>query len=225
MNKNAARSGVRTYAHKSLRGFTLIEMLFVVALISIVGAMSIPSIYNMARNYRIRNDARTIVGQLTLARMRAAASFSRVKVQCYSTNSGNYCDIESRKDAPSEFSPDSRVREYLSAGDIWDFPTGANGAGSGQSGATALPCGAVVFNSRGLPVYDSKVKNLDTKYADCQSTPSGAKDGDTKDNYVFYLKNNSSSSYAAVVIDSSGRANVWRWTKTGSTGAWEQIKD
>ena len=42
---------------RSQRGFTMVELLMVVAVLAIVGAMAIPAYMGYARNYRARNDA------------------------------------------------------------------------------------------------------------------------------------------------------------------------
>lgn len=53
------------------RGFTLLELLVVVALIALVTAMSLPAIARFIRNYRIRGAMDQVVSEINQARMMA----------------------------------------------------------------------------------------------------------------------------------------------------------
>jgi len=57
-------------------GFSLIELVLVVAIMLLVSAFALPGLNAMMQSYRVSNDARGIVAQLSLARMRAAEEFS-----------------------------------------------------------------------------------------------------------------------------------------------------
>src|SRR5437660_7999920 len=62
------------------RGFSLVEMLFVVALTGVVAAIAIPMMGNSLGFFRLSGDARSMSNSVALAKMRAAAVFSRVRV-------------------------------------------------------------------------------------------------------------------------------------------------
>ena len=62
------------------RGFTLIEVLAVIALMAIVAGMAIPSTTSMMRGYRLKSDAQAVNNLVALAKMRAASQFSRARV-------------------------------------------------------------------------------------------------------------------------------------------------
>jgi prepilin-type N-terminal cleavage/methylation domain-containing protein len=53
------------------RGFTLIEMLMVVAIIVILAAVSLPNIGGFIRNYKIKGAAQQVAGEIQQARMKA----------------------------------------------------------------------------------------------------------------------------------------------------------
>ena len=54
-----------------VRGFSLIEVLLVVALIATVGAMSIPLVLNTTNQIRLQANARQVERELQSARMKA----------------------------------------------------------------------------------------------------------------------------------------------------------
>ena len=55
----------------SASGFTLVELLVVVGIIAVLGAVSAPAIANWMRNSTIRGAADQVVGELTTARLQA----------------------------------------------------------------------------------------------------------------------------------------------------------
>jgi prepilin-type N-terminal cleavage/methylation domain-containing protein len=63
------------------RGFTLIETLVVVALVGVLGAIAVPAMSSATRGYRLAGDARTLAHTVSLAKMRAAAAFTRVRLR------------------------------------------------------------------------------------------------------------------------------------------------
>jgi len=63
------------------RGFSLIELLVVVALAGVLAAIAAPSMTSATRGYRLAGDARTLAHTVSLAKMRAAAAFTRVRLR------------------------------------------------------------------------------------------------------------------------------------------------
>jgi type II secretion system protein H len=72
---NAARSPERPE-----RGFSLVEMLIVVAIVAVMAAVALPNIGQYIRNYKIKGAAQMVAGELQGARSRAIMSNTNLGV-------------------------------------------------------------------------------------------------------------------------------------------------
>lgn len=193
------------------RGFTIFELLVVMAIILIMASIAIPSYVRMRQVYRIRGDADSLMGMLSLARMRAASDFARTKVECDSST--NVCTLFTAQYNPANCpvtwpgSPNEIQKITLSPGIMLDTTGGGAAKGVGGQKTTAPALGRtgqtnpykIFFNSRGLPIQDN-----------CAGT-------NTLD-YALYLKDTKYGAVMAVSVDASGLARIWT---LGKNGFWE----
>jgi prepilin-type N-terminal cleavage/methylation domain-containing protein len=77
-----------------VRGFSLLELLLVVALIAIVGAMAVPSITNMLGGMKVGMSAREVERELQKARLRAVASDRAMLVRFNCPAQGQFRMVE-----------------------------------------------------------------------------------------------------------------------------------
>jgi prepilin-type N-terminal cleavage/methylation domain-containing protein len=106
---NRPRS-VAPRAH-AVRGFTLLELLIVVALFTIVGAIAVPAITNMLAGMRVGAAAREVERELQTARQRAVAANRpmRVRFNCPAVGAYRIVELIGTTDLPAPNDADSKA--------------------------------------------------------------------------------------------------------------------
>ena len=149
---------------RSQAGFTLIDSLVVVAIIGLVAAIALPSTTTMMSGYKIKGNAQAINHLVGLAKMRAAARFSRARV---------YADLNARtfrmqvwNKTTNQWVDDSGVTP-LADGVTFGFTGIAQAPPNTQAalaqspvctndaGANIANTACITFNSRGMPVTNA----------------------------------------------------------------------
>jgi type II secretory pathway pseudopilin PulG len=142
-------------------GFTIIEMLVIASLLAIVAGVAVPMTQSSLTAYRLSGDARGLGQYLGVARMRAAAQFTRTRV---------HVDLDTRRyftetwnKTTSEWETDDVVTS-LSSGvsfgfqELGDAPPdtqtdiGLSPECLDDGGAAIADTSCIIFNSRGVPV-------------------------------------------------------------------------
>jgi len=78
--------------HNKQSGFTLIEMMIVIAIMAIFVGIAVPNFLSYMPKHRLNGAARQVMGDLMAARMKAVSLNHRVKVFFYSNHQYKICD-------------------------------------------------------------------------------------------------------------------------------------
>jgi len=145
-------------------GFSLVEMLLVTAVIGIVAAIAVPQTSSTMRAFRLKGDAQAVNNMVALAKMRAAARFSRSRV--YVDLAANSYSLQVWDKTAANWVTEGGT-SGTSQGVRFGFGTLATPPPSSQNaigqspacrdaaGAAIANTACVTFNSRGMPVDNS----------------------------------------------------------------------
>ena len=107
------------------RGFTLVELLIVTAIIAIMLAVALPNIGQYIRNYRIKGAAQQVAGQLQSARSKAIMTNTDNGVSFVAVDADTYRWIQEDLTAPGD----------APLGPLMDLPLGIRFVASGTANA------------------------------------------------------------------------------------------
>ncbi|MBI4165524.1 MAG: prepilin-type N-terminal cleavage/methylation domain-containing protein [Acidobacteria bacterium] len=174
------------------QGFSMLEILVVIAIIGIIAAFALPSAITFVKGYRLHANASAIAAQLNVTRFRATSQYTPYRLRV-STSAGTTARerLSTAYGSPQseESIPLDRGVRFLSA-----CPVSAKPGTIGASVTAASP--AIYFNTRGLPVDST---------------------GITYNNNVIYLANDNDL-YDAVTVSLGGKVSIWNYNATA--GAW-----
>ena len=139
----------------------MIEIVTVVAIIGVLAAIAAPMMGNAMANFRLSGDARAVSNAISLAKMRASATFSQSRAY-FDLGGGTYhIEIWSKTNSAWQWdvgSTDLNTRDSFGFGAVSTPPANTQGT-IGQAPACLNNAGTaigntacVVFNSRGIPI-------------------------------------------------------------------------
>ncbi len=188
------------------QGFSVLELLVVVALLGIVAAIALPMAQPALNSYEIGGQAHAVAYDVSLAKMQAASGFTQARL--YVNLANNSYHIESWNQATSAWTTQGGVTTLPSGmgfgyGSLATPPPNTQGT-IGQASACLDASNAVIantscvlFNSRGTPI-------------DATGTPIATD--------AIYLTDG--TAVYGVEVSLAGLAQLW-WTPTWRT-AWQK---
>ena len=180
-------------------GFTLLELLIVMTLLLVIGAIAIPNMVTVISNARLRGGGTSLAGLLQNSRMLAVKENKTKTTHFTVLGNGPVAYVKNPTDASaiSRTDPQAQLGAPLTR---FVTPTGSGAPPALDS--TTLGFTPVTddpsFNSRGLPcLYASGI---------CTNT-----------GFIFYFKDTrpyGASGWIAVSISPAGRIKRWVWNRT-----------
>lgn len=171
-------NALRAFRNRA-RGFTLVEMMVVVALVAILGALAVPNFRDLLLNQRLASNTSDFVAALNLARTEAMKRSQRVRLLPRNQDWANGWEVATTVDKETEV---LRTFEALRAGVEIDSRTGngfrtsitydANGFARGNQGCLTFKAetgrrSSVVLSMSGRPKVCDPDKRSDCGLGAC----------------------------------------------------------
>lgn len=207
------RAANRCRKRKPSEGFSLLELLMVLAIVSVIAAMAIPKVMTIVQNARTVGDIQSLNSAILLAKMRGASDFARARV--YMDLSANTYRVDIYPSGATSWTTDGATTavphpvNYLAKnvsfgyGSLTTAPSGMSSLAQAPAcladdlSTTVTNTACIMFNSRGIPVDSTwAATGVDAIYVT---------DG---------------KSVAGVTVSASGLTKIWR--TPASTAAWLQ---
>lgn len=196
---------------RSESGFSLLELVIVVAIILIVAAMAAPAVNRVMDAYRLDASGHSVAAVLQQARMAAVKANQPYYVQFNGTVVPNLIQAvpASRFIPPSSFTLSPGDPAASTAGDItFQGPGSLNLKDVDTAVGGPLPSaqinGIIGFNARGMPCVPT---------GNSWVCPSGG-------GFQWFMQSNSSQSWEAITVTPAGRIRSWRLI-SASSGTWQ----
>ena len=166
---------------KQENGFSLAELMLVVAVLAIMAAVSVPIVASTMRTMQLLADARHVASSLTVAKLKATSQMTRYQL---------VFDLDDNKWKTQRFNKasgqyeDDGAETTLSNGVSHSGITFQGESESAPTGFTEHSSGFIRFNSRGLPV-----------------------DGDEGSSAVYL---SDGDTHYAVTVSLAGKVQLWK---------------
>jgi|SRR4051794_38779585 prepilin-type N-terminal cleavage/methylation domain-containing protein len=197
------------------KGFSLIELIVVIAIILVVSAISLPNIMASMDTFRLRSAVSGLAGLLQETRILAVQKNAIYEARLGSLNGENVAFVDLNWDStPQSTEPLTAANanvniDYTGPGTAFPEATLL-----GYTNAAASPNPFFIgFNQRGLPCVPSPATNRPTSCSTGAVTTSTS----SRQGFLYYFRIDSTfgTKWSVLSITPAGRIRVW--TLSGST--------
>jgi type IV pilus assembly protein PilA len=186
------------------RGFSLIELMVVIAIIMIIAAMAVPNMMGALANLRMRSSLTSISSLLQQGRIMAVRNNRFMIVRTASAGGAPVAYVDTPPYNGNLDATENLVQPFRTAQVIATLPTGVHAfpdsnLGYAVTGSSNGGTFAIAFNSRGIPCTPNALSSP----VSC-STGSG-----TPYFYFFRMDVATGASYGAISVTPAGRIRSW----------------
>ncbi len=207
---------------KREKGFSLVELMIVLAIIVILSLIAIPQIQLVVANYRLNAAGHAAASLLQQARLQAVKTNQPAYVQYNASQSPNMIFVNADPTVTSYATgnPDVELSSAVSfqavaAGgppDHSQLDAYLGVPAKGASGVTVELGTAIGFNARGFPCMESSVGEPTLCPQQDATTPS------TLPVFEWFMQGSSNGGWEAVTVTAAGRIKSWRLSQQDPTG-------
>jgi prepilin-type N-terminal cleavage/methylation domain-containing protein len=211
MSANDSKRALLTRT-RAARGFTLAELVIVLAIMMVASAIAIPQVMSVLRTYQLNSAAGQVADAIKFTRFEAIRKNTGMTCLAVSASGTSYT-YAIGTDSNANGTLDSTERQYRLSTDVTflttsNVPTSSSLASAlGVSAFTVLSANSstqkIAFDSRGAINFGSSTGGATTVY-------------------VFYVGQGTAATgdYRAVVVMPSGVTQIWAG---GATQGWTQL--
>jgi len=184
---------------RSKSGFSLVELLIVVAVLLILAAMVVPNIPRMISSYRMDAAARSMAGLIHVGKIRAVK-----------TNQANYVRFDPAQNPPLAFVAADPAAAFALGDSSVPLTNGLSFQTAGMPNHDQLDAylgtmpqigTSIGFNARGLPCVFSTTAGVPGKQVDVGLAAAG---------FEWFLNGPDPTAWVAITVTPSGRIKTWR---------------
>ena len=186
------------------KGFTMIELLIVVAIIAVTAAIAIPNIISWIPTMRVNSAARDIVSEMQLARMKAVSERNNYVIT-FDTTTNQYSIYDDGDNDGAEAS------ELVKTVDVdTDYSGIQFGYVAGKNPSNDDITGSVQFGATSSPIRETFIPNGTANLmGSVYLIPTEDIAGSRRDRQ------------RAITVILTGRIKLWKYDAGGSPGPWK----